>query len=250
VAARRCLEPVENVAEFLGQAVQGLLEAADAPRVEQGAAIDRLVAQESQTIEEVFYRRREPGLAVGYRELQRLFSWPPGGLAVLAARPGLGKTTLAANFVWRLARAGVKSEFFTLEMSKEQLVRRFMALVGQLDGQRLNQGRLTAAEWTRFGALRVQFEALPIWIDDTPGLSVADIRIRARRRHRAEQRSPAPPQKLLFMFYGCLAHEQLSQTTCLAPTLPRFRMALTLCFRRKRFFKDRLVPMYQRPSWR
>ena len=100
----------------------------------------------------------------------------------------------------RLARGGVVFEqaitqapntwvshagIFTLETSKEKLTRRFMSIIGRINGHRMNQGRLQANEWVQFVKLREQVEGMPIWIDDTPSLNIAEIRARARRQHKA-----------------------------------------------------------------
>ena len=122
-------------------------------------------------------------LQVGFKDLGKLLSWTQSELIILAAGPGVSKTGMAINFVWQLAQTGHWCGFFTLEMSREQLTRRFMAVMGRINSHRMNQGRMTAEEWVRFAQLQKQFEAMPIWIDDTPSLSIADIRARARRQH-------------------------------------------------------------------
>jgi len=180
-----CFSPVDNVGEFLDHAAQEIFEATESSKQNQAVAIDGLVASESLVIEDIFYNKRQPGISVGFRDLGRMFSWTPGDLIILAARPSMGKTCLAINFCWKLAKQGVPCGFVTLETSKEQLTRRFMAHVGRINGHRLNQGRLGNEEWVRFANLKEQVESKPIWIDDTPSLSIAEIRARARTQHRA-----------------------------------------------------------------
>jgi replicative DNA helicase len=125
------------------------------------------------------------GVAVGYLDLGRLISWEPGDLVILAARPSMGKTALALNFMLKVARAGHHVGIFTLETSKEKLTRRFMSILGRINGHRMNQGKLTGEEWVKIFELQGIVEELPIWIDDTPSLSIAEIRARARQYHKA-----------------------------------------------------------------
>jgi replicative DNA helicase len=181
--AGACCTPIRDVAGFIDQAAQEFVKVTETGQKNQAAPLDHLVQEESRVIEEIFYHHRQPGLTAGFRDLEKLLSWTPGDLIILAARPGIGKTALAINFVWQLAQMGHRCGFFTLEMSREQLTRRFMAAVGRINGHRMNQGRMTPDEWARFAKLQEQFEAMPIWIDDAPSLSIADLRARARRQH-------------------------------------------------------------------
>jgi len=180
--AAACFGHIDDTSQFLDQAVQELFEAAGSAPKHEAVPLDNLVNAETQVIEQIFYQRRQPGMPVGYRDLGKLFSWVPGDLVILAARPSMGKTALALNFTWRLAQQGIPVVIFTLETSKEQITRRFMSMVGRLNGHRLNLGKLTTDEWERLYQVQDQVNQLPILIDDTPSLSVAEIRLRARRQ--------------------------------------------------------------------
>lgn len=178
-----CFAPVENVGEFLDHAVMDIFEATESAQQNQAVFLDDLVASESQIIEGIYYKKQQPGIPVGFQGLGRLFYWTPGDLIILAARPSIGKTSLAINFCWKLALAGVYSGFVTLETSKEQLTRRFMAHIGEISGYRMSQGKLSGTEWQRFALLQAEVDSMPLWIDDTPALSIGEIRARARRQH-------------------------------------------------------------------
>jgi replicative DNA helicase len=180
--AAACFGPIQNTSQFLDRAVQELYEVAGTGVHNQIFHLDNLVQSETQVIERIYEKHQQPGIPVGYRDLGKLFSWVPGDLVILAARPSMGKTALALNFAWRIAKNGIPGLIFTLETSKEQITRRFMSLVGRINGYRMNQGKLTNEEWERFYQIHEQVNQMPILIDDTPSLSVAEIRTRTRRQ--------------------------------------------------------------------
>jgi replicative DNA helicase len=177
-----CFGPIEDTSQFLDQAAQELFEATGSASQHTVFLLDNLVKSETQVIEQIYEKRRQPGIAVGFQDLGKLFSWVPGDLVILAARPSMGKTALALNFTWRVAQQGIPVLVFTLETSKEQITRRFMSLVGRINGHRLNLGKLIQEEWVRLYQIHDQVKQMPILIDDTPSLSVAEIRARARRQ--------------------------------------------------------------------
>ena len=179
-----CFASHENVSEFLNQSCQELLEVTETAKENEAAPLDKLVETESAAVEAAFYRKEQSGLPVGFRDLERLVSWEPGDLIVLGARPSMGKTALALNFMLKVAHAGIHAGIFTLETSKEKLTRRFMSIVGRISGHRMNQGNLTEEEWRQFAKLQTQVDNLPIWVDDSPAMSIADRRARARRQHQ------------------------------------------------------------------
>src|SRR3989338_10296119 len=105
-------------------------------------------------------------------------------LLILAARPGVGKTSLALNIAQNLA---VKYKrpvgIFSLEMSKEELVDRLLVAQADVDAWRLKTGKLSEDDFTKLSdAMGILAEA-PIFIDDTPGLSLSEMRSKARRLH-------------------------------------------------------------------
>lgn len=137
-----------------------------------------------RTLDERFQNRgRTVGVPTGYRDLDRLL----GGLQrsdldVLAARPSLGKTALALNMAYN---AAVKFQrnvgIFSLEMSREQLAQRFVALDSGVEQQRLRTGRLEDEDWEPLVATVDRLAELGIRIDDTPAMSLMQMRSRARR---------------------------------------------------------------------
>ena len=123
------------------------------------------------------------GVPTGFTDLDRLTSGlQPSDLILIAARPAMGKTSFALNIAEHAAiKAKVPTAIFSLEMSKEQLVSRLMSSQAMIDSQKLRNGNLSQADWDKLtGVIRPLTEA-PIYIDDTPGITVTDIRAKCRR---------------------------------------------------------------------
>jgi hypothetical protein len=108
-----CFGPVENTSQFLDQAMQELYEVAGTGAHHQVFPLDNLVKSETQVIEQIYEKHQQPGIPAGYHDLGKLFSWVPGDLMILAARPSMGKTALALNFTWRIAQNGIPGLIFT-----------------------------------------------------------------------------------------------------------------------------------------
>ena len=184
--AAACFAPVENVSEFLSESAQKVSEVSEIASDCTAVTLEMMVDRQSTVVEAQFYAKEPSGLPVGYLDLGRLVAWEPGDLIILAARPSMGKTALALNFMLRVAAAGAHAGIFTLETSKEKLTRRFMSIIGRINGHRMNQGDLQANEWVLFSQLREQVEGMPIWIDDAD-LNIAEMRARARRQRKSGQ---------------------------------------------------------------
>lgn len=123
------------------------------------------------------------GVPTGFTDLDRLTGGlQKSDLVVLAARPGLGKTSLALSVAHN---AAVKYErsvaIFSLEMSKEQLAQRLLSMDAQIDQQRLRTGWIEDDEWERIVIARDKLEVANIWIDDTAGIATTELRSKARR---------------------------------------------------------------------
>ncbi len=127
------------------------------------------------------------GLPTGFKKLDKMTAgMHPGDLIIIAGRPGMGKTAFAVNVGVNAAlgkRDGehVPVAIFSLEMPKEQLVKRMLASEGRVDGTRLRVGQLVNDDWTRLASAAGVLTELPIWIDDTPAITVLELRSKARR---------------------------------------------------------------------
>lgn len=123
------------------------------------------------------------GLPTGFRKLDnKLAGLNPSNLIILAARPGIGKTTFALNIANYLCLDQKKNVgFFSLEMSKEELVDRLLVMEADIDSWRLRTGKLTEEEMARLTESYGRLSSANLFIDDTPGITVSEMRTKARR---------------------------------------------------------------------
>ena len=122
------------------------------------------------------------GIASGFRDLDRMTAgFQKSDLILVAARPSMGKTAFTLNMASYMVRHGQTVAFFSLEMGKEQLALRIMSSEGNIDSQRLNTGQITEDEWNKFMETCSKLSPRPIYIDDTPGISVVELQSKARR---------------------------------------------------------------------
>jgi replicative DNA helicase len=129
------------------------------------------------------------GLPSGYDKFDEITQGlQPGDLLILAARPSMGKTTLALNIAEYAAfkdEKPVPVAIFSMEMSTDQLALRFISSLGRVPQGSLRNGKFGEQDWSRIGAAIRQMSNAPVHIDDTPALSPSDVRARARRLKRA-----------------------------------------------------------------
>ncbi|PIY71591.1 replicative DNA helicase [Candidatus Roizmanbacteria bacterium CG_4_10_14_0_8_um_filter_33_9] len=123
------------------------------------------------------------GVPTGFMELDnKLAGMQDSNLLILAARPGIGKTTFALNIASNVALTSKKAVgFFSLEMSKEELVDRLLVGAADIDAWRLKTGKLSDDDYKRLTEAMGNLSEAPIYIDDTPGISVLEMRTKARK---------------------------------------------------------------------
>jgi replicative DNA helicase len=123
------------------------------------------------------------GLETGFVDLDRMTAGlQPSDLIIVAARPGLGKTSLCLNIAEHLALRKDKTVgIFSLEMSKEQLVKRFLSSEARIDQQRINTGFLSKDDWARLGQVCGALSKAKIFIDDTASINISELRSKSRR---------------------------------------------------------------------
>lgn len=130
------------------------------------------------------------GIPSGLRDLDALTSgWRKGNLVVLAARPSVGKSAMALAYALTAAKAGYAVAFFSLEMSEDELLERIVAMESGVEMTALRTGRLDDAAWEQIMAALGRLADLPFYLEDTPALTVADVRRRVRRQrldHRVD----------------------------------------------------------------
>jgi replicative DNA helicase len=150
---------------------------------------------EAIDLAEIAYKRESQivGCTTGLKDFDKwLGGLHPSDLIIIAGRPSMGKTSLATNMAFNAALAkqqrneGGKVAFFSLEMSAEQLAMRLLSQESQIPSDRIRRGEINKSDFPKFIEVSQQISEIPLFIDDTPALSVAAVRARARRLHRTE----------------------------------------------------------------
>ena len=142
-----------------------------------------LVIQAKKRIEEIANKEGLSGIPSGFDKLDKLTSgWQPSDLVIVAARPGMGKTALTLSMARNIAvNSEIPVAFFSLEMSSVQLITRLISSETGLSSEKLRTGRLEKHEWEQLNVKVKALEKAPLFIDDTPSLSIFDLRAKARR---------------------------------------------------------------------
>lgn len=142
-----------------------------------------LVIQAKKRIEEIAGKEGMSGIPSGFDKLDKLTSgWQPSDLIIVAARPGMGKTALTLSMARNMAvNSNIPVAFFSLEMSSVQLITRLISSETGLSSEKLRTGKLEKHEWEQLNVKVKSLEKAPLFIDDTPSLSIFDLRAKARR---------------------------------------------------------------------
>jgi replicative DNA helicase len=180
---QRAKDGAEAANTLLDAAQERLLKLGEGGRTERMRDFQDVLRTTYEHIKELSERGGETtGVPTGFPDLDRLTAgFHPGQLVILAARPSMGKTALALNLSLNAARAGHTVAFFSMEMSPEALASRLITAYGFFDADRIRRGRIQSDEWDRLFDTFTQLESLPICIDDTPAVSLAQLRVRCRR---------------------------------------------------------------------
>ncbi len=122
------------------------------------------------------------GVPTGYPSLDRmLMGLREGQLVIIGARPAVGKTSFALNLALNAASEGYTVAFFSLEMSGKEIAQRFICAHAQVNMSNFRTGKISPQEWANIGQAAEDLSSLDILIDDTPGITVTEIRAKARR---------------------------------------------------------------------
>lgn len=127
-------------------------------------------------------REKYRGVPTGFNELDNILSGlQPSDLVILAARPSMGKTALALNIAQNVAKKGHSVGIMSLEMSKEQLVERMFCSLLAVDSWKMRTGKLSDDDFSRIGMIMDEMNSMKIFIDDSVGNSIAELKAKARR---------------------------------------------------------------------
>ncbi len=175
--------------ELLEKAEAELFSVSDQSLKQDLVSIEHILMDSFDRIEELHKNKGElRGVRTGYRDLDNMTAGlQRSDLIILAARPAMGKTTLVTNLAYNVATIEKKPVlFFSLEMSKEQLVDRMLADAANVDSWNIRTGKLTDEDFMKLSEASGELAEAPIFIDDTPGLSVLEMRTKARRKNHEE----------------------------------------------------------------
>ena len=172
-----------DVFELLDDAEAKLFEVTQGNLKKSSEAAGSLVKQALKKIQEIGNSEGMSGLETGFTKLDALTSgWQPSDLVIIAARPGMGKTAFVISMAKNMAiDFGHGVAVFSLEMSSVQLITRMISSETGLTSEKLRKGNLEAHEWEQLNVKVKKLSDAPIFIDDTPSLSVFDLRAKARR---------------------------------------------------------------------
>lgn len=182
--ASRCYEEQGDIDILVDEAEQAIFDIAGSKGEGQFTHIKSIVPDAFAQVEQL-YKRKEliTGVPTGYNILDKMTAGlQPSDLIILAARPSMGKTSFAMNIAQHAAlveKIGVA--VFSLEMSKEQLVMRLLSSAGRIDSQRIRTGKLHNEDWPKLTRAVGMLSEAPIFIDDTPAISVLEMRAKVRR---------------------------------------------------------------------
>jgi replicative DNA helicase len=189
-AIAQAIEHADEAEEVLNRAEQSIFELSE-NRIGQGfMPIPEIIRNSFGSLEELYARGQEiTGLATHYTLLDKLTSgFQPSDLIIIAARPSMGKTAFAMNIAENAAVLdGKVVGVFSLEMSREALLLRMLASHAQVDSKNLRQGFLTKDDMRKLTHATEQLMQSRLYIDDTPGISVSEMRAKARRLKQQEK---------------------------------------------------------------
>ncbi|MGJ8550537.1 replicative DNA helicase [Winogradskyella wichelsiae] len=176
-------DETKDVFDLLDTAEAKLYEVTQGNVKKSTESAQSLVIQAKKKIEEMSNKEGMSGIPTGFNKLDELTSgWQPSDLIIVAARPGMGKTAITLTMARNMAvDSNIPVAFFSLEMSSVQLITRLISSETTLSSEKLRTGKLEKHEWEQLNVKVKALENAPLFIDDTPSLSIFDLRAKARR---------------------------------------------------------------------
>jgi len=176
-------DETKDVFEMLDKAESKLYDVTQGNIKKSTETAQNLVIQAKKKIEDIANKEGMSGVPSGFNDVDKLTSgWQPSDLVIIAARPGMGKTALTLSMARNIAvLQNIPVAFFSLEMSSIQLITRLISSETGLSSEKLRTGKLEKHEWEQLNVKVSSLEKAPLFIDDTPSLSIFDLRAKARR---------------------------------------------------------------------
>jgi len=192
---RRLIEAAQQVArvahsdetdidEVISRAEQAIFEVTERRLVHDLVPIKDAVSEYFDHVTLMARHQGVMGVPTGFVDLDRMLGgMQRSDLLIIAARPGMGKSSWLNSVVMNAARLNQRVALFSLEMSNEQIVQRFVSAMTHIPSQKLREGALDEKDWAEFVRSTEEMSRLPIHLDDTPALSTQELRSKARRLH-------------------------------------------------------------------
>ena len=174
----------KEVSDLLGDAEKELFKVSDKTIKSDFVEMSDLLVDAFNRMENLHKNRGTlRGLKTGFPDIdKKIAGFQKGDLIIIGGRPGMGKTTLGQNFIYNVADINKKPVlFFSLEMGRDQIIDRMLSPIADVEAWKIRDGNISDEEFTRIGDALGAMSDVPILIDDTSGLSILEIRNRARR---------------------------------------------------------------------
>ncbi len=182
--ARLGYEEVESVESFIDDAERLIFDVSQERSKQSVFALKDIIKDAFETIEQLYEKKTHiTGVATGFKDLDKLTAgFQPSDLIIIAGRPSMGKTAFAVKIADNASiKDNVPTQIFSLEMSKEQLVQRMLASKARVGLGKIRSGFLKDEDWPKLTTAVGNLYEAPVYIDDTPALTVLEIRAKARR---------------------------------------------------------------------
>ena len=181
--ATRGYEEQGNVEEFLDTAEKVIFDISEQKIKASFVAVGDMIKDTLKTVEKLYERKEMvTGVPTGYEDLDKLTAGlQPSDLIIVAGRPSMGKTAFSLNIAANAAFAGVGVAVFSLEMAKEQLVLRMLCSEARVNNSKVRSGYLSERDFPKLANAAGRLHEALIYIDDTPAISVLELRAKARR---------------------------------------------------------------------
>lgn len=179
-----CYNSTLSVADILDQASKDVCNVAQSQRGSEFRSIQEVLTSTQKNIEELVKNQKAvTGTSTGFNEIDKITAGLHGSeLTILAARPGMGKTAMGLNIATNVAiYTGKPVIIYNLEMTAEQLAMRMISSVGQIDNNKLKTGQLENQDWKKLNEAFSRLGNTKIFIGDTPGITIREIRSQCRR---------------------------------------------------------------------
>ncbi len=176
-------DPSKDVNDLIQEAEGKIFDISQTSHKKDVVSIAEIIPAAIQRIEEASKNEgTTTGIKSGFFKLDKITSgWQRSDLIIMAARPAMGKTAFVLTMAKNMAADNIPVAFFTLEMSSIQLVNRLIVNASELSGEKIKSGKLNQQEFTELTKGIAHLENLPLFIDETPSLSVMELRTKARR---------------------------------------------------------------------